>query len=173
MHLNQTAEIGYISKVQGLKGELKIKLTFFNLEFTQIPTFVLFKKNEILIPQEVEGFKILGEDLILKIKASNHVDEAKNWIGYLVNIDKKLIVSNPLTELANTIVDYTVIDANHGAIGNVKMLDIESLQPILYINKNDKEILIPFVMVDIITNINHELKQIDVHTPNGLLEIYL
>ncbi len=70
------------------------------------------------------------------------------------------------------IIGFSIIDKEFGNIGIIdKVLDYPH-QDVFSIKKDYKEILIP-VSDDIIKNVNRKNKSIEIHAPEGLIEIYL
>jgi 16S rRNA processing protein RimM len=67
---------------------------------------------------------------------------------------------------------FTVIDTVHGRIGTlVKVMDLPR-QSLLQIAFNDKEILVPLVD-EVIVKVDRKKKELHIHAPEGLIDIYL
>ena len=67
---------------------------------------------------------------------------------------------------------FSVIDAVHGFIGTlVQVMDLPR-QSILQIASGDKEILVPLVD-EVIVKVDRKKKELHIHAPEGLIDIYL
>ena len=70
------------------------------------------------------------------------------------------------------IIGYEVEDQNKGTIGTVVgVVDLKS-NPLLIVDFNEKEILIPLVE-ELIVHVDRDSKRIKVNTPEGLIDLYL
>ena len=70
------------------------------------------------------------------------------------------------------IIGFHVQDVSYGEIGIVEdVLDLSS-NPLLKINNNGKEVLVP-LMKDLVTKIDRHNKKLYISCPEGLLSLYL
>jgi 16S rRNA processing protein RimM len=67
---------------------------------------------------------------------------------------------------------FTVIDAVHGTIGNLKQVMDLPRQSLLQIAFGEKEILIPLVD-EVILKVDRKKKELHIRAPEGLIDIYL
>ena len=70
------------------------------------------------------------------------------------------------------VIGFTVVDANYGKIGVVTRINDATAQPLFEIQQGDKEILIPLID-DFIKKVDRQHKEIQVKTPEGLIDLYL
>ena len=70
------------------------------------------------------------------------------------------------------IIGFTVIDRNFGTVGVVVNVNDAAAQPLFEIERGDKEIFIPLID-DFIKKVDRNNKEIQVETPEGLIELYL
>ncbi len=70
------------------------------------------------------------------------------------------------------VIGFEVMDAAHGAIGEVTGVNDSTAQALFEIQKGEKQLLIP-INDDIITKVDRENKRIHVATPEGLVALYL
>jgi len=67
---------------------------------------------------------------------------------------------------------FSVIDATHGNIGILlKVMDLPK-QALLQIEYGEKEILIPLID-EVIVKVDRKKKELHIHAPEGLIDIYL
>ena len=70
------------------------------------------------------------------------------------------------------LIDWKVTDQKQGEIGIVRGVNMQSPQPLLILDYQNKEVLVPFID-GIIISVNRDQKEIIVALPDGLLEVYL
>jgi 16S rRNA processing protein RimM len=87
----------------------------------------------------------------------------------------------PLSKLPNLsgnkfyyheIIGFEVVDENHGNIGVVVDTYDSAAHPIMAVEKNEQEILIPLTD-DVLKRVDRKSKKIEVKTPEGLVDLYL
>ena len=166
--------LGYISKKFGYKGELvfvlnvddpenykNLELTFIEIQGRPVPFFI-----ENIISRK-------NNDFIVKIEDINSPEEAQFLIG-----NKIYLKTDSLPKLSegrfyfHEIIGFKIFDISKGYIGEIEKVVEQSQQSLFQIKSKDKEILIP-VVDDIILNINHKKKQINIDAPDGLIDLYL
>lgn len=174
MNNNDFLQIGYISKLHGYRGELKIKPSSVVLIQPQDIKHILLQNDNGATPYKIEQLSASGETYVIKLVGVNSDIDAKPLIGCTCSVNKQFAQINETEAMANELVGFEVIDTTYGSIGSVKELDVDGPQPLLYItHASATEIIIPFVPDAIILNINPENKQIQVNCPDGLLAVYL
>ncbi len=174
MNNNDFLQIGYISKLHGYRGELKIKPSSVVLINAQAIKHVLLKNTTGETPYKIEQLSASGETYIIKLMGIDSDLQAKSLIGSTCSVAIEYVQINQEEAMAGELVGFAVIDATHGSIGVVKELDTNAPQPLLYVtHPSNIEILIPFIPQAIVMDINEELKQIHINAPEGLLALYL
>lgn len=166
--------LGKIVRKHSFKGEVVIKLDtdepglYENME----SVFVLHGIN--LIPFFIEK-SLLQKGNQLRIKFEG-VDSEKDADAIL-----KSGVYLPLTLLPDLtgdqfyyheIIDFKMIDVNHGDIGFITGINESTAQPLFEVNKNGVELFIPMIN-DFIKKIDRKNKSVLVETPEGLIDLYL
>lgn len=70
------------------------------------------------------------------------------------------------------IIGFEVIDSEKGNIGKIVGVYENAPQPLLSIDCEGKEILLP-IIDEVILNVDRQAKQMNVKSPEGLIELYL
>lgn len=166
-------EVGYIVKTHGLKGEVGIHLDVDNpADYADIDG-LLIEKNGELIPHFIERIRINVDKAIVKFEGINRIEEAQ------LLVKKTIYLSlDQLDELSDDqfyyheIIGYQIVDEQKGKLGIIKTIYNQPHQDLIAMDYLEKEILIP-ISHEHVLKANHELKELYVNLPEGLLEIYL
>ena len=70
------------------------------------------------------------------------------------------------------VIGFQVVDVNFGTVGTIVHINDKAAQPLFEIDNDGKEVFIPMID-DFIKKVDRKNKTIQVHTPEGLIELYL
>ena len=170
--------IGVITSSHGLDGKLNIKsLSEFKERFTQPGCRWIQKKIENPIPYNlISGYQKPGkESFIIALEGIKDRNQADKLKGY-----KLLVKSDDIPKLKdnefhlNQLIDLEVklnIENKLKVIGKVVDLITENNNLIVIrLNKNNRNVLIPFVK-EIVTTIDKNKKYLIIDPPKGLLDL--
>lgn len=166
--------LGHVSKAHGYKGEVSIFLDVDDpYDYKELES-VFVEIDGKLIPFFLEYIRLRNNSYaVVKFEL---VDTEKQ-VNLLLRKDLFL----PLEVLPETegnefyyfeIEGYKVIDEKHGEIGIVMGIIDLSGNPIIQIDANDKEILIP-KQNEFIDKVDRENQILYIKAPPGLIEMYL
>lgn len=167
-------QLGYISKVHGLHGEVVAVVDVDFPEDYEDIKHVFVEKNNRLVPYFLEHFVLQTNNKFLaKFEDFDHIDEATSMVGLELYL--------PLQDLPeleedqyyfHDLIGFKVIDDIHGELGEVKVIyDLET-QELIGLDYQEKEVLIP-IRDGIILKVDKAAKKVFCHLPEGLLDIYL
>ncbi|HRS54007.1 MAG TPA: ribosome maturation factor RimM [Bacteroidales bacterium] len=173
MDKNSFICIGNITKVHGFKGEVVFYCNNLKIDFNKI--------NVIFIEIDSDFIPFF----ISYVKKRDYKSYFISFEGFTTSEDIKFVTSNkvylPLSNFAeeeirelypSNIKGYNVIDINLGNIGIIdEIINIPGNDLLKIVTTKNKEAFIPMVN-KIVLNIDHQLKQVFVETPKGLIEIY-
>ncbi|MBP5557918.1 MAG: 16S rRNA processing protein RimM [Bacteroidales bacterium] len=165
--------LGLITKPFGYKGELTVFLDTDEPEkYTNLRAVFLLEGDEY-IPYMIDSIELRGGNNAVVKFADVDGEEAKSLV--------KMEMYLPITELPpltgnkfyyHEVIGFQVIDKIKGNIGICKdFIDISN-QPIMQVDCDGKEILIPAVD-DIFEEVDREKRILRVNAPEGLIDIYL
>ena len=170
--------IGIITSSHGVAGKLNIKsLSDFKERFTKPGKRWIQKNEEEPIPYNlISGFQKPGKDsFIIALEGIKDRNEADNLKRY-----KLLVKNNDIPKLKdnefhlNQLIDLEVklnIENKLKVIGKVVDLITENNNLIVIrLNKNNRNVLIPFVK-EIVTTIDKNKKYLIIDPPKGLLDL--
>jgi 16S rRNA processing protein RimM len=166
--------LGHIAKLHGFKGEVSLFLDVTNpLEYESLDK-IFVDINGFLTPFFIKSITIRPKNqATLKIDGINSDSEAQQIIKRQVYL--------PLTDLPqltgknfydHEVVDFDLVDVNFGLVGKIKQIIDLPVNPLIQVDANGKEVLIPFVK-DLIQEVNRSESKLIVKAPEGLIAIYL
>jgi 16S rRNA processing protein RimM len=167
-------QLGYISKLHGFKGELTVSVDSREINSYEGLEHVFIEVKGILIPYQVGTLEFkTNSTMKLKVDGIDREDDARKLIGAKVFIHRSDIAeSDEMREMLMNLTGFMVIDSRHGEIGTITDVDDNPVNPLLKIESNGKEILLP-LQDQFISAIDQENKIIAISAPEGLIDFYL
>lgn len=173
MNVADSFYIGYITKTKGLKGEVQVFFEYPQPENLDLDTLFL-ELNGKLVPFFVEEValhanktaNIYFEDIDVIEKAQTLVHKKI----YLPNSKKP--ERDPAEFLITDLKGFLVMDAKHGALGEISEVHDYPQQFVASLSYQEKEILFP-LSDDLIEKIDQAQQILYVNLPEGLVELYL
>ncbi len=165
--------LGYVVKTIGNKGVLRIQLDTDNPQYYQNLSEVMLAIKEQLVTYPIKEISITDDKANISFKNIDNTEVAKMLQGCSLYL--------PLTSLPklkgnkfyfHEVTGFEVYDKEKGLIGTIQTIIDQTSQPIIQIDFNGKEILIP-ITDEIIINVDRDKKRMDIEAPDGLIEIYL
>jgi len=174
MNLDDFFHLGHIAKTRGIRGEVSIYLDVdFPQQYKKLES-VFVELDKQLVPFFVESIVLKDKGFAsVKFEDVSTEPEARRLV--------KARVFLPLNELPplsgkqfyfHEVVGFEVIDEVKGAIGTVIQVIEFSQNPLLSIDFDGKEILLP-MHDDTIVSLDRAKKQFLVRAPEGLIDLYL
>ncbi|MGB1248633.1 MAG: ribosome maturation factor RimM [Chitinophagales bacterium] len=167
-------EIGYLQKNHGFKGDIRFQFNVDLNKETALPKFLWIYQEGKPVPYFVERHKMNTEDSgtihFEDIESEEATFSLRNKGLFCEEKDFDLFFSNK--ETLDILIGFCVIDKKHGDIGKITGIIENTFHPTIEINNKGTEILIPYTD-EIVSDINHDKKQMEVDTPDGLLDVYL
>lgn len=160
--------IGKIKKTKGNKGEVLIETSpfFFALlrgNPASRPSYLTLRHRE---KRKVFQLESLGFDrgrLVAKLKGIESIDEAYRLRGYRAAFeDRDLGIP-----LAKSLRGFAVMDRNRQCWGKVVRILRGSLNPLMVVRKEEREVLIPF-QTPIIDEVDEDAGEVRIDPPKGL-----
>ncbi|MCH7402491.1 ribosome maturation factor RimM [Belliella kenyensis] len=174
MNKDKCFQLGYISKVHGLHGEVTVVLDVDYPEAYEGLEHVFIEQKSRLVPFFIEYFEVQPSQKVLaKFEEYNSMDDAEKLVGSQLYL--------PLTALEelgddqyyfHELVGFVVEDEKLGVIGTVNFIYDLQTQDLLGVDHKGKEVLIP-IQDGIIQKVDKAAKKVYSQLPEGFLEIYL
>lgn len=164
----ENIKIGKIVNTFGIKGELKIvsQSEFIEERFKK-GNQILLQRNQELKPVTIESMRVHQGNVIVKLKEYPTMNEAEELKGFDLYIAKSQI---PRLKDGFYLFELEGLDVylDNNKIGIVKKADKLTMQTILRIQTDQKEVLIPFVDA-FIKEVNLDENRIDIMVIEGML----
>jgi 16S rRNA processing protein RimM len=162
--------VGKVVKSKGKRGELKLRLYSEHYLKPFFPKVYLQKKG-FLEEFEVETLRPYKNGCLIKLRKVDTLDQAWELVGQEILVPEEFL--GPLEEdnyYLFQLIGSSVITTKRERVGTVKDILFVENNELLVVEKEKKEILIPFTK-SICLKIDVANKEILVNPPDGLLEL--
>ena len=167
-------QLGYIAKLHGFKGEVSLFLDVTDPEEYQKLDSMLIEINGNLTPFFVTSYQLKNRNFAsVKLEGVDSENDAKALLRKSVYLPL-----STLPELSgkqfydHEVVGFELLDLTHGPVGTIVQIIDLPVNPLIQVDANGKEVLIPFVE-NLVQEVDRVNKKLTVKTPEGLLAIYL
>jgi len=173
MTKDQCFNLGYIARRVGNKGELLFVLDVDDPSRYKKLESVFVELNNSLVPFFIKRIELRNNNATVAIDGIDTIERAEELV--------KSGLFLPLTVLPklsgkkfyiHEMPGFTVFDKVYGEIGIVERVLEFPQQAIFQIKKGNREILIP-AKDEFIISINRSDKRLEIHAPDGLIDIYI
>ena len=177
MNLSDCYYLGYISKGNSNSGRATIKLDTDQPEnYKELESVLIQMTSSDQTPVPFFIKKVLtlkGRELIIELDLQNQLPDTTFIKGKSVYLPlDKLPELGENSFYYHEVIGFNVIDENRGSIGLVSDVYESAAHPVLAIDKNNKEILIPLTD-EVLKKVNKKDKEILLSAPDGLIDLYL
>jgi 16S rRNA processing protein RimM len=174
MQIQDCYYLGLIAKLHGFKGEVSLFLDVTHPADYQGLDALYLDINGQLTPFFIEGFKLKNKGFAaVKFEGVETEEAAQRLVK-----KKAYLPLEVLPELDQSsfydheIIGFQVFDTTLGAIGVVEDVIDMTANPLLQINLNGTEILVP-IFDGLIQKVERKKKELYIQAPEGLIDLYL
>ena len=173
MDIDSCFELGHITKVHGIKGEVIAYLDVDDPENYRNLESILVETKQGLIPFFIKSIRVRGASATIGFDEINSIEDAEKL--------KSCKLFLPLDQLPvlgdnqfyfHDIIGYTIVDKRLGELGKVVNVYDSGAQELIAISHLGKEILFP-IHDDLIIRVKKQERIMDVDLPEGLVNLYL
>jgi 16S rRNA processing protein RimM len=164
---------GKLIRTHGYKGGLKALLDVDQPQEYRELEMVFVEIRDKLIPWVIESIHLEGQKANIKLQDVGTMEAAERLVGSILFLPLELLPKLRGNKFYyHEVTGFKVNDARQGYIGQIeRVLDLPG-NPLLVVQFDQKEILLPITDA-IIKKVDRKKKQIDIEAPEGLLDIYL
>jgi len=174
MQIKDCFQLGYIAKLHGFKGEVSLFLDVTNPGDYSSLDALFIEINGQLTPFFIKSLQLKNKGFAaVKFEGVDTENDAKLIlrkscylpISILPDLDDKHFYDHE-------VIGFEVIDSIYGRVGTLEQVIDLSVNPLLQIMNEDKEVLVPFVD-NLVQKVDRKNKQLHISAPEGLIEMYL
>lgn len=172
MKIEDCFYLGKISKPFSYKGEVVLFLDVDEpQDYSQLDG-VYVSINKKLVLYTINSIRINNNKAIVRFDGVEYKD-LERLLGRELYLPLELLPPLEGNKFYfHEIIGFTVIDEEKGNIGTITAVYENAPQPLLSIDYEGKEILLP-IIDQIITNVNRNERIMEVKSPEGLIDLYL
>ena len=171
MEINAALKIGFILKPHGLKGEVTVSLDAGIPEDIESLQSVFLEKDNRLVPYFIEAISVRGPKAFVKFEDVNSLEMAGEISRQGIYIPKPERTKSKQGEFyPDEVIGFKVYDESDELIGTIKEVMDDGPNPMLVLDHNSKEVLIP-LNSPFIQNVDKRKKRFTVNLPEGFLDI--
>lgn len=166
--------LGRIVTKYSFKGEVVIKLDTDEPELYKNMESVYVELGTNLVPFFIEKSSLhKGNQLRVQFEDIYSEEEADTILKCGVYLPLEVLPKLSGDKFYyHEVIGFQVVDVNFGTVGNIVHINDKAAQPLFEIDNDGKEVFIPMID-DFIKKVDRKNKTIQVHTPEGLIELYL
>lgn len=174
MNKDKCFQLGYVSKVHGLHGEVIAVLDVDFADDYEDLEHVFVEQKSRLTPFFIEHFVLQPNNrALVKFEEFDNKDKADTLVGAAIYLPLDMLKDLEEEQYYfHELIGFEVWDEVSGNIGIVKLIyDLET-QDLLGVDMNGKEVLVP-IQDQIILKVDKAAKKVFCRLPEGLIDIYL
>lgn len=167
-------KLGYFTKLHGYKGELTAHLDTAEQRDYQTLKHLFAEVKGNLVPYEVLLLEFKTNSSVkVKLAGIETEEAAKQLVKSSIYIDPADLSETDSDKMAlRRIVGYKVVDNEKGPIGKALFIEELETNPLLVIEHEGKQILLP-LNGDFIEKVDNRKKEVHINAPEGLIDFYL
>ncbi len=166
--------MGVVTRPQGIKGNVNLYLDVDSpKEYAEMES-VFVEINKSLVPFFIDHLQLRGKNqAVCKFEGVDTEAEASKLVNAQLFLPLDVLPKLKGNKFYyHEVVGYTVVDQKHVEVGHISEVLEYPNNPLLQVQFNKKEILIP-IREEVILNVDREKRQVLVNAPEGLIDIYL
>ena len=166
--------LGYVAKLHGFKGEVSLFLDVTNPEDYRTLDAVFVDISGQLTPFFIERLKLRNKGFAAtKFEGVDDEETARKLLRKDIYLPAEILPElDGIHFYDHEVVDFDVIDIKHGNIGKlIQVIDLK-VNPLLQIEKEGIEILVPLIE-GVIQKVDRKARELHILAPEGLIDLYL
>lgn len=171
MDSNDFYELGYVSRIHGIKGALVLNLDVDDPQRYKDLDELWLKESNSLVKFKVQKISVNGNTAIVQLTTLNSPEEAQRYIWATACLP--LMMLPPLKGKKfyfHEVRNFLITDKIIGEIGRILTVYGNAMQPLALLKYKSKEILIPLIP-EFIEEIDREKREIRMQLPDGITEV--
>jgi 16S rRNA processing protein RimM len=164
-------KVGYVKDAQGLRGEVFVRLPTEEAAWLSDLNHIQLQKEGVSPSlYVVESAKRHKNGLIVKLEGVADRNASEKLKGFEFLIPENLLISEVGESIyLREVLGFQVKDRELGVLGVIHSFDSNGAQDLIVIQKDGRELLIPFVQ-PFIERMDFQNQRIEMNLPPGLIE---
>lgn len=174
---DQLIEIGYITKLHGLKGEMQATITDTVFDDVARCPYLVCEIDGIFVPFFLSGYRFKsGQTILLSFCDIESQEQAEPFCGRQLYFDRRCFTPDEAEEYDTEVeeemgyIGYTVIDQNLGPLGEIVDINDQTMNVLFIVERNGEELMIP-AADDLVLSIDDDAQTIVMNLPAGLVNL--
>lgn len=174
MQIQDCYYLGLIAKLHGFKGEVSLFLDVSNPADYQGLDALYLDMSGQLTPFFIEGFKLKNKGFAaVKFEGIETEEAAIRLLKKKAYLSLEVLPALDQSSFYDhEIIGYKVFDNEKGAIGVVQDVIDMTANPLLQLDFNGTEILVP-IFEGLIQKVERKKKELYIQAPEGLIDLYI
>lgn len=171
--MNNYLRVGVITSTHGVRGEVKVFPTTDDMNRFKKLKGVILDTGKEEIQLEIEGVKFFKNQVILKFKGYDNINDIEKYKGMdlLISRDNAVKLSKDEYFIYDIIGSSVIVDETDEVLGELSEILTTNANDVYVVTRpNNKELLIPSIK-ECILDVDVSNKCIRVHLLPGLLDL--
>ena len=173
----QLIEVGYITKLHGLKGEMQATVTDSVFDDVKHCPYLVCDMDGIYVPFFLKGYRFRSsESMLLTFDDVDCQAKAEAFCGKKLYFDRKCFSGQEEEDYEAEMeeemgyIGYTIIDSKLGKLGEVIDINDQTANVLFIVDHDGEELMIP-AADDLVLEIDDEEQTILMDLPVGLVNL--
>ena len=174
---SQLIEVGYITKLHGLKGEMQVTVTDTVFDDVKKCPYLVCQLDGIFVPFFLAGYRFRSDtSMLLTFEDIDSQEKAQLFCGHTLYFDRRCFTKQEAKDYDTAAeeelgyIGYQLIDTELGPIGEITGIDDQTANVLFLVDRNGEEIMIP-AADDLVEAIDDDARTIIMHLPVGLINM--
>lgn len=168
----EVLRIGKLLKPHGVKGEMSMLCENDCFDRLDDYDYLVCDMDGILVPFFIESYRFKSDtSLLIKFEDVDSVEQAERMAGVNVYFPRKYVDEEEQECMPEEfLAGYSVSDVHSGYIGSIDHVDNSTINTLLILKNNGRDIMIPF-HEEFIKDVDEEKHCITMELPEGLVQL--
>lgn len=173
----QLIEIGHITKLHGLKGEMQAVVTDHVFDEVKKCPYLVCEMDGIYVPFFLNGYRFRSTDaILLQLDGVDSQEKAEAFCGKTLYFDRKCFSRqeeedyDAEAEEDLGYIGYQIVDKTLGPLGEVVDINDQTANVLFIVDHDGEELMIP-AADDLVVEIDDEEQTILMDLPAGLVNM--
>lgn len=173
----QLIEIGTITKVHGLKGEMNVSVSDAVFDEVKKCPYLVCQMDGIFVPFFIESYRWRGNaSILLKLEDIDTLDQAETFCGQTLYFDRRCFSTKEAkaydaqAEEDKGLIGYRIEDQTLGDLGEITDINDMTANVLFLVDHDGEELMIP-AAEELVLEIDDERKVVVMDLPVGLVNL--